>query len=87
MAVEFDMILRFAPALIIIIIIVAAIVISAKLEKKRREALRDIAMRRGFAFLEKPNSIFEDEVSKLKSLDKGRSRKIYNIIKGRDEKD
>ncbi len=67
----------------IIILIVAAVILAWWHEKKRRKRMREIAGSLGFIYQEKGDPLLFSLVDQFYLFSQGRSRRIYNVLKGR----
>ena len=74
--------LPFIFPIVIIVCIGIVIFIAYKLEKKRTEILRQVAMQKGFSFNPKTEKSYIDSLPKLTIFKKGHSKKLTNLIKG-----
>jgi hypothetical protein len=61
----------------ILALVAVIVVLALRAEKKRREALRQLAMTRGYTFKEKDPAF---SPGKFKIFNKGYGRKLYNIL-------
>lgn len=67
-------------------IFVVAIAISVYLDRKRTDAIKALADDMGFQFQTEPRTYLPSQIWQFDLFDKGRSRKLKNLIQGRQDR-
>lgn len=71
--------------LIIGAIVVVCIILALQAQKKRREAMVQVAQTLGLTYLEQDSDYKDSEYNNIKLFNEGHSRKAYNVIGGKKE--
>jgi len=71
--------------LIIGAIVVVCIILALQSQKKRREAMVQVAQTLGLTYLEQDSAYKDSEYNNIKLFNEGHSRKAYNVIGGKKE--